>query len=200
MSSVNQDTRYNITRASLRSFRSFRNTSAFNYFPKLPPELRQKIWDSILLDEQLTPACEFVPSSTLFDSIIRFKTRRQPNPLLFVNRESRARTLGIFSVEVPIYRGSNEAYLQFIATAIAGFSRGGSISTISPPFLDKHEMARRGTVHLSPVLDQTVVGWKVLCMEALFAYRSGPKCKGQAADEGAMAPCYNLWLFGVGQH
>lgn len=71
---------------------------------------------------------------------------------------------------------------------------------ISPPSLNKHKMAPRGTVHLSPVVDRTFFEWNILCVEVVLAYHSHPKCEGQAADKGVMAPWYDLWLFGVGEH
>ncbi|KAK8046294.1 hypothetical protein PG996_014358 [Apiospora saccharicola] len=197
MSGVNQHTRYRFGRPSLRISR---NTVAFDYFPKLPPELRHKIWDAFLLDKELTPECGFIFSPILADSVIRFRTHRQPNPLLFVNRESRARALCIFSLGVPVYRGALKTYKQYVAAGCIGLRRGDSTGMLDLAFRVQHRMASRGTIYLSPVVDRTVFESKTHCTKDFFAFHWRPNYEGPARDELVKAPWCDLWFFGEGEH
>ncbi|KAK8034896.1 hypothetical protein PG993_009891 [Apiospora rasikravindrae] len=132
----------------------------FNYFPLLPPEIRHKIWDTILLSEDFTPSRFFVPSPS--GSIYLYHSLRNTTPLLLVNKESRARALRVFHVEVPVYAGSQQSCDEFLEALKFGdepdkkTKRRAKCAEFRPAVLAKHNTVPRGMLRLSPLIDRMI--------------------------------------------
>ncbi|KAK8065523.1 hypothetical protein PG997_012270 [Apiospora hydei] len=138
-------------------FRGFGNAMGFNYFPLLPPALRRKIWDTLLLSEEFTPSRSFVPSAS--GSIYLYRSLRNTSPLLLVSKESQACALRLFHVEAPVYAGSEKSCGEFLREVRLGNvslrDRWGR-AKFRPAALAEYNTIPRGMLRLSPLIDRMI--------------------------------------------
>lgn len=75
--------------------------ATFELFPKLPPELRAKIWDEALYEES---SVRIVPVWTEGKAVgCVLPTKQLISPFLFVSRESRSRAVLVYDTSLPVW-------------------------------------------------------------------------------------------------